>query len=178
MSRIGKQPVELPGSVEARLDDGRLVVKGPLGELCQAIPEGIAVTVEDNRILVERRSEEKPVRALHGTIRSLAVNMVEGVSNGYKRELEISGVGFRAEVAGNDLTMTLGFSHPVKYRIPEAVKVEVRDNIRIEVSGIDKQQVGQVAARIRGFCPAEPYKGKGIKYKDEQIRRKAGKTVA
>lgn len=178
MSRIGKQPITLPSGVTAQVADRAVTVKGPKGELTLPLPETIDVILEGNILTVARKSDDKQSRSDHGTIRSLLDNMTEGVTKGYTRELEIHGVGFKAAIDGTTLTMNVGFSHPVEYTIPEGITVAVADNTKIKVSGIDKQMVGQVSARIRSFRPPEPYKGKGVRYKDERVRRKAGKTVA
>ena len=178
MSRIGKQPVVLPAGVSVSLADGVATLKGPKDELSQKLPETIAVTQEGATLNVVRKSDDKQSRADHGTIRALLQNMVVGVKEGYSRELEIQGVGFRASIAGKQLTMNVGYSHPVDYTVPEGITVTVTDGVQLKVSGIDKQLVGQVSARIRAFRPPEPYKGKGVRYKDERVRRKAGKTVA
>ena len=178
MSRIGKQPMTLPAGVSAQVADRAVIVKGPKGELTLPLPETIDVILEGNILTVARKSDDKQSRSDHGTIRSLLDNMTEGVTKGYTRELEIHGVGFKAAIDGTTLTMNVGFSHPVEYTIPEGITVAVADNTKIKVSGIDKQMVGQVSARIRSFRPPEPYKGKGVRYKDERVRRKAGKTVA
>ncbi len=178
MSRIGKQPVVLPAGVSVSLADGVVTLKGPKGELSQKLPETVAVAQEGAALNVVRKSDDKQSRADHGTIRALLQNMVVGVKEGYSRELEIQGVGFRASIAGKQLTMNVGYSHPVDYTVPEGITVTVTDGVQLKVSGIDKQLVGQVSARIRAFRPPEPYKGKGVRYKDERVRRKAGKTVA
>jgi len=179
MSRIGKKPVELPKDVKVDVSDGRVTVKGPKGELSLKLPGTVAVKIEGATLGVERTGGDgKQSRADHGTVRALINNMVKGVSQGYVRELEIQGVGYRASMEGTTLTMLVGYSHPVVYPVPEGVKVSVADGTQLKVEGIDKQLVGEVAARIRAFCPPEPYKGKGIRYKDEHVRRKAGKTVA
>ena len=165
--------------VKVDVSDGRVTVSGPKGELSLRVPATVSLKVEGSSLTVERiGGDDKQSRADHGTIRALINNMVKGVSQGYVRELEIQGVGYRASVEGKTLTMLVGYSHPVVYDVPEGVKVTVADSTQLKVEGIDKQLVGQVAARIRGFCPPEPYKGKGIRYKDEHVRRKAGKTVA
>ena len=179
MSRIGKKPIDLPQGVEVTLDGARIVVKGAKGELSLALPATVSVKKDGSQVTVENAGgDEKQARADHGTIRALVNNMVKGVSQGYVRELEIQGVGYRASMEGNTLTMQVGYSHPVVYAVPDGIKLTVTDSTQLKVEGIDKQLVGQVAARIRGFCPPEPYKGKGIRYKDEHVRRKAGKTVA
>ncbi|MDD2239811.1 MAG: 50S ribosomal protein L6 [Kiritimatiellae bacterium] len=178
MSRIGKQPLTLPAGVSAQVADQAVTVTGPKGELSLPLPDAIEVAVAGDILTVTRKAEDKQSRASHGTIRSLLGNMAVGVSQGFTRELEIHGVGFKAAIADTTLTLNVGFSHPVEYTVPEGVTVEVVDNTKIKVSGIDKQLVGQVSARIRSFRPPEPYKGKGVRYKDEHVRRKAGKTVA
>ncbi len=178
MSRIGKQPVTLPEGVSASLEAGVMTLKGPQGELSLRIPTTVEVKQDGQVLTVVRLGDEKQNRSDHGTIRALLQNMTVGVKDGYSRELEIQGVGFRASMAGNDLTMNVGYSHPVEYTVPDGITLTVTDSTKLKVTGIDKQLVGQVAARIRAFCPPEPYKGKGVRYKDERVRRKAGKTVA
>ncbi len=178
MSRIGKQPVTLPDGVSASLEAGVMTLKGSKGELSLRIPSTVAVLQEGQVLTVNRQGDDKQSRSDHGTIRALLQNMSVGVKDGYSRDLEIQGVGFRATLAGQDLTMNVGYSHPVEYTVPEGITLTVTDGTQLKVAGIDKQLVGQVAARIRAFCPPEPYKGKGVRYKDERVRRKAGKTVA
>ncbi len=178
MSRIGKQPMKLPPGVTARVADGVATLAGPKGELSLRLPATVEVSLENGVLAVVRKGDDKQSRADHGTTRALLGNMAVGVTTGYTRELEIQGVGFKAVINGRQLTLNVGFSHPVDYTIPEGVDVVVTDNTQIKVSGMDKQLVGQVSARIRSFRPPEPYKGKGIRYKDERVRRKAGKTVA
>ena len=178
MSRIGKQPIEIKSGVTIDVTDNRVTVKGSGGELSYDIPAGIVVKVDGNICNVERLDETKKTRSMHGLVRSLIANMVEGVSTGFKKELEIEGVGFKAEVQGQKITLNVGFSVPKGYVAPDGVKLEENGGTKITVSGADKQKVGEAAARIRAFAPAEPYKGKGIKYKGERIRRKVGKTVA
>jgi large subunit ribosomal protein L6 len=178
MSRIGKQPVILPAGVTASLGDGVATLKGSKGELSIRIPATVGVEIEGNVLTVVRKGDDKQSRADHGTTRALLDNMVVGVSAGYSRDLEIQGVGYKASMDGNVLTMNVGYSHQVVYAVPDGVTVAVVDNTQIKVNGIDKQLVGQVSARIRSFRPPEPYKGKGVRYKDERVRRKAGKTVA
>jgi len=182
MSRIGKAPIELPKGVEINVEKGNVVrVKGPKGELTQEVHPDIIVDVEDGEILVKRPTEQKRHRAMHGLYRSLINNMVEGVTNGYVKELELVGVGYRAQNVGQLLELTLGYSHPIMFMIPDEVKVETRMEkgkapvVRLE--SIDKQLIGQVAAKIRSFRKPEPYKGKGIRFVGEEIRRKAGKTA-
>ena len=178
MSRIGKQPVVLPAGISAKVADGVVTLKGPKGELALKTPATVEVSLDGSTLNVARTGDDKQNRADHGTIRALLQNMVVGLKSGYSRELEIQGVGFKASIAGNKLTMNVGYSHPVEYVVPEGVSVAVVDGTQLKVSGIDKQLVGQVSARIRSFRPPEPYKGKGVRYKDERVRRKAGKTVA
>lgn len=176
MSRIGLQPVQLPSGVTVAVNNGVLEVSGPKGTLLQDLPEGVFVEQVDQEILVKREADR--YRAVHGLVRSLLANMVKGVTEGYSKDLVINGVGFRAALNGRTLSLSLGFASPIDYTVPETVTVAVNNNTEVTVSGIDKQQVGNVAARIRSFYPAEPYKGKGVQYKGERIRRKVGKTVA
>ncbi|NCD32671.1 MAG: 50S ribosomal protein L6 [Spartobacteria bacterium] len=178
MSRVGKKPITIPAGVEVTLNADTITVKGKLGEMSRQVPDCISVVVEADQVIVTRINEEKRSIALHGTTRSHIANMIEGVSNGYKKQLEINGVGYRAQMKGQTLVLQVGFSHPVEYLIPDGITITVPDPTNITVDGCDKQLVGLVGSRIRSFYPAEPYKGKGIKYKGEQIRRKAGKTVA
>ena len=178
MSRIGKQPVVLPAGISATVADGVVALKGPKGELALKTPATVEVSLDGSTLNIARTGDDKQNRADHGTIRALLQNMVVGLKDGYNRDLEIQGVGFKASMAGNKLTMNVGYSHPVEYVVPEGVSVTVVDGTQLKVSGIDKQLVGQVSARIRSFRPPEPYKGKGVRYKDERVRRKAGKTVA
>ncbi len=154
-----------------------MLVEGPKGKLDCQVPEGIQVSEQENSIVVERTSDNRKNRALHGTIRSLISNMVTGVSEGFQKDLEVLGVGYRAAVKGTALDMQLGFSHPEAQPIPECIKVTVEENTKIKIEGIDKQAVGQFAAEVRAYRPPEPYKGKGVRYKDEYVRRKAGKSV-
>lgn len=178
MSRIGKAPVAIPAGVHVSVQDGRVDVKGPKGELALALPRGITARVDGARVELGRAGETKQDRANHGTARSLLANCVEGVTQGYHKDLEIQGVGFRAALQGKKLVLSLGFSHPVEFMVPDGVQVKVTDNTLISVSGADKQQVGEVSARIRSYYPPEPYKGKGVRYKGEYVRRKVGKTVS
>ena len=178
MSRVGNKPVELPEKVTLNVaDDGSLTIEGPLGKLEWQLPDGIKLDQTDATLVVTRENESRKIKAMHGTARSLVANMVEGVSKGFQRKLEIHGVGFRAAVKGNVLDLSLGFSHPVEHPIPEGVSVKVEDNTKILVEGFDKQKVGQFAADVRSYYPPEPYKGKGVRYADEYVRRKAGKSV-
>ncbi len=177
MSRIGKLPVAIPAGVEVSLAEGNLItVKGPKGTLSRKLVDDMNIAIEDNQIVVTRPSDLKRHRALHGLTRSLIFNMVTGVTTGYSKLLEINGVGYRAAKAGNKLTLTLGYSHPVEMIDPEGIETTVEGNNKITVSGIDKEKVGQHAAEIRGKRPPEPYKGKGVKYATETIRRKVGKA--
>ena len=176
MSRIGKMPVEIPQGVEVTIDGHRVTVKGPLGTLYREFHPRIKFVREGNIIKVERLSDSKLDKSLHGLSRTLLNNMIIGVTKGYQKVLDIVGVGYRAEVKGNKLVMSLGYSHPVEYEIPEGIKIECPIPTRIVVKGIDKEKVGQVAAEIRSKRPPEPYKGKGIRYEGEEVRRKAGKA--
>lgn len=177
MSRVGKNPIPVPTGVTVDLKNNNIKVKGPKGELERMLHPDMIVKVEPSVVTVERPTESKPHKSLHGLTRTLIFNMVEGVSNGFKRDLEIEGVEYRAELKGKALVMALGYSHPVRYEPAEGVEIEVADPKKITVKGIDKQKVGQAAAEIRGFRPPEPYKGKGIRYVGEQVRRKAGKAA-
>lgn len=179
MSRIGKQPIEIPAGVTVKVDnDNNVSVKGPKGELTQQIHKDMKVTVKDNVVTVSRPSDNKFHRSLHGLSRSLIANMVEGVTKGYEKTLEINGVGYRAQKQGKKLVLNVGFSHPVEIEEPQGIEIEVPDANKIIVRGIDKQKVGAVAANIRAVRPPEPYKGKGIRYEGERIIRKEGKTGA
>lgn len=178
MSRIGQTPVDVPGGVEVSISGRTVKAKGKLGETSLDLPEGIQAEVADKQVVLSRPDDTRESKSSHGLARSLVANMVEGVSNGYNRVLEISGVGFRAAISGRTVSLSLGFASPVDYEVPEGVNVETQDGTTLNVSGIDKQKVGDVAARLRAFFPAEPYKGKGIQYKGERVRRKVGKTVA
>jgi len=178
MSRIGNKAVEIPDKVKVNIDDeGAVSVEGPKGNLQWKLPRDIRASVQDNRVAVVREAETRSVKALHGLSRSLVHNMVQGVSEGFTKQLEIEGVGFRAAVQGSTLNLSLGFSHPIAFPIPKDIKITVTDNTKIRIEGVDKKLVGQVAADIRRFYPPEPYKGKGVRYAGEQIRRKEGKTV-
>ncbi|EQA37617.1 ribosomal protein L6 [Leptospira inadai serovar Lyme str. 10] len=176
MSRIGKAEIKLPEKVEVKLENNAIRVKGPLGELQTPIFEGIALKNESGTLKLERSSEEQNVVALHGLTRALLLNCVKGVTQGWEKNLDITGVGYRAAKRGEDLVMNLGYSHEVVYKTPKGIKIDVNEQVRIKIFGIDKQLVGQVAADIRAKRPPEPYKGKGIKYNNEVIKRKAGKT--
>ena len=177
MSRIGKLPVAIPAGVEVKLEDGNVItVKGPKGTLPRKLVDDLNIEVTATEVTVTRPSDLKRYKQLHGLTRTLIANMVEGVTNGYKKELEINGVGYRAAKSGNKLTLTLGYSHPVEMIDPEGITTTLEGNNKIIVEGIDKEKVGQFAAEIRTKRPPEPYKGKGIKYTTETIRRKVGKT--
>lgn len=177
MSRIGKMPVVLPKGVEVKQANGTLSVKGPKGSLQLSAHPDMNVVIDGGEVRVERPSDEKQHRALHGLTRSLIANMVIGVTGGFAKTLEIVGVGYRADLKGKGLTLSLGFSHTIEYTPDDGVSLECPNQTTIVVSGIDKQKVGQAAADIRAFRPPEPYKGKGIRYKGEYVRRKAGKTA-
>jgi len=178
MSRIGKKTIELPDKVKLNITgEGAVNVEGPKGKLAWTLPKQIKARIDGKNVLVERENENRQVRALHGLSRALIANMVTGVSAGFVKDLEIQGVGFKAAVQGQILNLSLGFSHPVLFPIPQGIKVTVAENTKIKIEGIDKHLVGQVAADIRAYYPPEPYKGKGVRYAGEQIRRKEGKTV-
>ena len=168
----------VPAGVTASVQGGTVTIKGPKGESKLAVKAPVTVKVENGQLVVACPSELKADKALYGTVRSLLACMVVGVTQGYAKDLEIQGVGFRAALQGKKLTMSLGYSHPIEFEVPEGITVKVTDNTQINVAGINKQQVGEVAAHLRSFYPAEPYKGKGVRYKGEHVRRKAGKTVA
>ncbi len=177
MSRVGKKPIEIPSGVEARLETGKVTVKGPLGEISQAINPKLTIKKENNKLLVERPSDQKLYRELHGLTRNLIANMITGVSKGYEKTLDISGVGFKAAAHGTNLMLSLGFSHPVVYPMPKGIKATVdAKQTQITLKGVDKQLVGQIAANLRSLKKPEPYKGKGIKYGTEVIHRKEGKA--
>ncbi len=176
MSRIGRLPVTIPAGVKVSVAGNKMTVQGPKGSLSQELHERMTIAVESDQIMVTRPSDEKTDAALHGLTRSLINNMVVGVTAGFEKTLLISGVGYRAEVAGKVLTLALGYSHPVVYALPDGINVEVEKQTKLTVQGIDKQLVGAAAAKIRSFRKPEPYKGKGIKYADEKIVRKAGKA--
>ena len=177
MSRVGNRPIELASGVEVKIDDGRVCVKGPKGELEEALVERTRVEVSDGIVVVRRDSDEKAARANHGLMRSLLANMITGVTAGFEKGLELVGVGYRAEVAGRELTLRVGYSHPVVMKIPEGLEVACESPTKLSVSGISKQKVGQFAAEVRGVRSPEPYKGKGIRYAGEQVRRKVGKSA-
>jgi large subunit ribosomal protein L6 len=177
MSRIGIKPVPKLNEITATLDGRVLNIKGPLGELSLKLPVTVSVNVLENEIVVERKGNTKQARSDHGTTRAHIANMIEGVTHGYKKELEIVGMGYRAVLEGRAVVLSLGWSHTVKFEPPEGITFKVNDGVFVEISGIDKQQVGLWAAKIRGIRKPEPYRGKGIRYKDEAVRRKVGKSV-
>lgn len=178
MSRIGLAPVKLPSGVEFSVKGNVSTVKGPKGTLEQHIPSGIEVSVEGGAVICKRPSDHPKVRANHGLVRALIANQVLGVTEGFQKVLSIVGVGYRAELKGKNLVLTLGHSHPIEYDAPSGIEFEVTEQTRVVVKGASKQMVGQVAAEIRGFRPPEPYKGKGVRYEDELVRKKAGKAAA
>ena len=177
MSRIGRLPVAVPSAVTVSVSGGKVEVKGPKGSLSETIPALVDVAVADGVVTLTRSNDSKPAKSRHGLMRALVQNMVTGVTVGFKKELEVIGVGYRAEVKGSKLVMQLGYSHPVEYAIPDGVAIKVERNTSLEVSGADKQRVGQVAAVIRGFRPPDSYKGKGVRYKGEYVRLKQGKSA-
>lgn len=178
MSRIGNKAVEIPEKVRVNIDnDGGVAVEGPKGKLNWKLPRPISAKIDNNRVTLARSAETRSAKALHGLSRALVQNMVEGVSKGFTKNLEIEGVGFKAAVQGPNLNLSLGFSHPILFPIPKDIKITVADQTKITIEGAEKKLVGQVAADIRRFYPPEPYKGKGVRYAGEQIRRKEGKTV-
>ncbi|UIR30151.1 50S ribosomal protein L6 [Priestia flexa] len=177
MSRVGKKPLELPASVTVTNENNTVTVKGPKGELTRTFHPEIEIKVEDNVLVVTRPSDNKEHRALHGTTRSLIGNMVEGVTNGFERGLELVGVGYRAQKSGSKLVLSVGYSHPVEITPEQGIEVEVPSQTKIVIKGIDKERVGALAANIRDVRPPEPYKGKGIRYEGEYVRRKEGKTA-
>jgi large subunit ribosomal protein L6 len=176
MSRIGKQPIEIPGGVKVSLADQKLTVTGPKGTLSRAILDTVSIAITDKALTVSRVDESIKARATHGLTRTLISNMVTGVTKGFERALEINGVGYRAEMKGDTLNLSLGYSHPINFQLPAGITVEVDKMTKVLVKGIDRELVGQTAAKIREFRSPEPYKGKGVKYADEKILRKAGKT--
>ncbi|CAN5390200.1 50S ribosomal protein L6 [soil metagenome] len=180
MSRIGNKSIPLPEKVAIKTDGEKgkhVVVEGPKGKLEWTMPDSISLSQEDGNVTLKRASDERRIKALHGTARSLISNMITGVSQGFTRDLEIQGVGFRATLKGSALDLNLGYSHPVLHPVPDGLTVTVNENTKIRVEGIDKQLVGQFAADVRAYYPPEPYKGKGVRYAGEQVRRKAGKSV-
>ncbi|ETI69246.1 MULTISPECIES: 50S ribosomal protein L6 [Neobacillus] len=176
MSRIGKKPIEIPAGVTVTLNNNTVTVKGPKGELTRSFNPDIAINIEENIITITRPSDVKEHRALHGTTRAVIANMVEGVSTGFTRNLELIGVGYRVQKQGNKLVLNVGYSHPVEFEPEAGLEIEVPSNTKITIKGTDKERVGELAANIRGVRPPEPYKGKGIRYEGEFVRRKEGKT--
>jgi large subunit ribosomal protein L6 len=177
MSRIGKRPVPLPKGVTATIDGRTVTVKGPKGEISRAVHAELRLELEEQSVTVKRPSDEPRHKALHGLTRTLVANMVEGVTKGFSKSLEIQGVGYKAEVKPFGVQLVVGYSHPVPYHAPKGIKISVDNNTQVKVEGVDKELVGQVAAELRSVRPPEPYKGKGIRYVGEQVRRKAGKTA-
>jgi large subunit ribosomal protein L6 len=177
VSRIGKLPISIPAGVKVAIEANALRLEGPKGKLQAELPSGVDVKVEGNVVRVERQAEDRKIRALHGLTRKLIANMTQGVSQGFTRVLDINGVGYRAEVRGQEIHMTLGYSHPVVFPLPAGVSAAVERQVIITLSGADRQVLGETAAKIRSLRPPEPYKGKGIKYREEVIKRKAGKAV-
>lgn len=178
MSRIGKKPVQIPSSVNVEVNGQKITVKGLKGECSYVIPDCISVQKVDSEINVSRAIETKFSKAMFGTARSLINNMIVGVNSGYKKDLIIEGVGYKAQLKGKEIVLSLGYSHDIIYEIPEGINVDIQGGTNVSIEGIDKQLVGQVAARIRDYSPVEPYKGKGVRYSNEQVRRKEGKAVA
>ncbi len=177
MSRVGSKSIEIPDKVNVAISGGHVLVEGPKGKLELDMPKRTSVAQHENTLSVSRDGDDREARAMHGLGRALLNNMVIGVSEGFVKKLEINGVGFKASISGNTVTMNLGYSHPIQYNLPDQVKVSVDKDTSVTVEGPDKQKVGLVAAELRGFYPVEPYKGKGVKYADERVRRKEGKTV-
>jgi large subunit ribosomal protein L6 len=178
MSRIGKQPVVIPAKVKVAIQGQTVSAEGPKGKVARTFADVVEIKVVENTIVVAPREQTRFANAMYGTARSVIAGLVQGVNEGFSRNLEISGVGFKANLKGNILDLALGYSHPIHFEVPEGVKVTVTDQTKVKVEGVDKQQVGQVAASIRSYYPPEPYKGKGVRYSDERVRRKEGKTVA
>ncbi len=177
MSRIGKKPIPLPPGVKVAVQADTVLVEGPKGKLSQAVPRGLSVRMDRNVVTIDRQSDHRSVRALHGLVRSLIANMVHGVKDGFERKLEIVGIGYRAQLQGKNLQLALGYSHPVIFPLPEGVQAEVDRQVSITLRGADKALLGQTAAKLRALRKPDPYKGKGIKYADEYIRRKVGKKA-
>src|SRR5437773_9130643 len=177
MSRIGKQPIAIPPKVKVEVKGQKVFVEGPKGKLDFELPRRTAAKIDKGNVLISRQGDDAEAKALHGLSRSIVNNMVKGVHEGFVKKLEIQGVGFKAAVQGSNVNLSLGYSHPVLYPIPNQVKVTVEENTKLTIEGPDKQVIGQVAAEIRSFYPPEPYKGKGVRYVDEKVMRKEGKTV-
>ncbi len=178
MSRVGRMPIVVPKEVKVSCDASKVEVTGPKGHLLHLLPQGITVSVGDDKILVQRRDDQRISRSLQGLTRSLIANMVAGVTQGFEKKLEIVGVGFKADMEGKNLKLTLGFSHPISFSLPEGIRAEIEKQTLVTIRGIDRQQVGTVAAKLRSIKPPEPYKGKGVRYFGERIRKKVGKTKA
>lgn len=178
MSRVGKMPVAIPDKVTVSVSNNEVIVKGPNGTLKQALVALVSLKIENGQVLVERKNDTKEARAMHGLYRALIANMVTGVLTGFSKTLDLVGVGYRAQLKGKDLEILLGFSHPIDFVVPDGIKVQVEKQTKILISGPDKQQVGEVSAQIRRLRKPEPYKGKGVRYTDEIVRKKAGKTAA
>jgi len=178
MSRIGKRPIQVPDKVKVKIESGKIFVEGPRGKIDWAIPEGVEIQVDGPRLTIKRLREDKIAYSMHGLARAYIYNMIEGVNKGYAKNLEIQGVGYRAQLQGKVLNLQLGFSHPLVYQIPEGVSIKTPKPNRIAIEGIDKAIVGEVAAEIRNYLKPEPYKGKGVRYEGEYVRKKAGKSVA
>ncbi len=178
MSRIGKSPIPIPEKVEVSVSEGLVLVSGPKGKLSQHFDVSVTIEVSDSEVIVSPNGESRQARAMHGTTRSIIANMVQGVTEGFSKDLEINGVGFKAIMKGNVLDLDLGYSHPIEYSIPEGIQVTVAENVKIKVEGVDKQLVGEVAAKIKRYYPVEPYKGKGVRIIGEYVRRKEGKKTA
>ena len=177
MSRIGKQPIAIPPKVKVEVKGQKIFVEGPKGKLDWELPRRTSLKVQDGKIVVSRAGDDAQAKALHGLSRALVNNMVRGVTEGFVKKLEIQGVGFKAAVQGKNINLVLGFSHPINYAIPDQIKVTVEENTKLTIEGPDRQIVGRVAAELRAFYPPEPYKGKGVRYSDERVVRKEGKTV-
>lgn len=177
MSRLGKKPIEMPKDVKLDVKDGVVTIEGPKGQLQYGLPSGVSCEQKDGKLFVKNAVDTKEGRSLYGTSRALMANMIIGVTKGYSKTLIIEGVGYKAQIQGKMLKLNVGFTHPVEYEIPEGIKIDAAKQVEVAVSGIDKVKVGQVAAEIRHICPPEPYKGKGIRYAGERIRRKVGKAV-
>lgn len=178
MSRVGKRPIDIPANTKVEIKGNAISVKGPKGELTRVVHSRIKIASKDNQIIVTRPSDLKQDKSLHGLVRNLIFNMIKGVTEGFNKELEIRGVGFRAQISAKNLNLQLGFSHPIVFNIPEGITIETPKPTQIIIKGIDKEKVGSAAAKIRSFYQPEPYKGKGIRYKDEYVRHKVGKAVA
>ena len=177
MSRIGRKPVSIPQGVQVNLDGAVIRAEGPKGKLSQPVPEGLSAKIENNQLVISRSGEDRKVRALHGLARALVANMVTGVKDGFERKLEIVGIGYRAQLQGRAIQLALGYSHPVIFPLPEGVTAEIEKQVSVTLRGADKALLGQTAAKLRALRKPDPYKGKGIKYSDEIIRRKAGKAA-